>query len=480
MPYKINTLKCKLNKDLMSPSKYTDVNIPDLGYPKTEPKIVGSTYQTRLEKLFDKADTNSFNSLIIYGDREHFANLAYLTGYDPRFEESMLVMDVSTRKITLMMGHEGLGYFPVSPVKESIRSVLYPSFSLMGQDRGKTSPLDDLLEDAGVKERDKVGVIGWKYFNLSETRTPDHWLEIPSFIVDTLRTMVGHGNVVNANSLLMHQEKGLRAVNEAEQLASFEYAATITSQSIKNMIFGLKPGMTEFDAVRLMKIAGLPQSCHLMLSAGPRAFMGLASPSSRVITEGDPITVAYGVFGALNCRAGWVLEDENELPSETRDYVDKLVKPYFEAIADWYSHLGIGVSGGVLYDAIHQRLRDPFFGVHLNPGHLIHLEEWLNSPIYIGSKDKLLSGMALQVDVIPATGTPYFTTNMEDGIALADLKLREELSSSYPECWERILKRRSFMEELGFKLKPEALPFSNLSGYLPPFMLSPHKAIRLG
>ena len=31
--------------------------------------------------------------------------------------------------------------------------------------------------------------------------------------------------------------------------------------------------------------------------------------------------------------------------------------------------------------------------------------------------------MALQVDIIPATGTPWFTTNIEDGIAIADQAL---------------------------------------------------------
>ena len=31
--------------------------------------------------------------------------------------------------------------------------------------------------------------------------------------------------------------------------------------------------------------------------------------------------------------------------------------------------------------------------------------------------------MACQADVIPATGTDYFTTNIEDGIALADAEL---------------------------------------------------------
>ena len=35
--------------------------------------------------------------------------------------------------------------------------------------------------------------------------------------------------------------------------------------------------------------------------------------------------------------------------------------------------------------------------------------------------------MAFQVDIIPATGTDYFTTNIEDGIALADAALRAEL-----------------------------------------------------
>ena len=36
-------------------------------------------------------------------------------------------------------------------------------------------------------------------------------------------------------------------------------------------------------------------------------------------------------------------------------------------------------------------LRDPFFGVYLNPGHLIHRDEWMNSPIYENSKEKIFS-----------------------------------------------------------------------------------------
>jgi hypothetical protein len=82
--------------------------------------------------------------------------------------------------------------------------------------------------------------------------------------------------------------------------------------------------------------------------------------------------------------------------------------------------------------------------------------------------------MAIQVDVIPATGSVYHTINIEDGIALADETLREQIKKEFPEMWHRIEQRRSFMQEvIGIKLKPEVLPFSNIPAYLPPFILSP-------
>ena len=125
-------------------------------------------------------------------------------------------------------------------------------------------------------------------------------------------------------------------------------------------------------------------------------------------------------------------------------------------------------------------MRDPFFGIFLNPGHQLHLDEWVNSPIYAGSDIALASGMAFQVDVIPATGTDYFTTNIEDGIALADADLREALQSKYPEAWTRIDARRRFMAtQLGITLRPEVLPFSNIPAYLPPFLLQPQRAMRI-
>jgi hypothetical protein len=86
--------------------------------------------------------------------------------------------------------------------------------------------------------------------------------------------------------------------------------------------------------------------------------------------------------------------------------------------------------------------------------------------------------MAFQVDVIPATGTDYFTTNIEDGIALADAGLRQTFAAAYPDAWARIQARRAFMARaLGIELHPDVLPFSNIPAWLPPFLLGTARAM---
>jgi hypothetical protein len=465
-------------------AELAELDLPEFGLPTVEPVIPADTYRQRIAQLLTRAHRAGYDALVIYGDREHSANLAYLTGYDPRFEEALLVLKVGAQgqqKPILVVGNEGLGYTGISPIKDDLDIRLFQSFSLLGQDRSRSQPLADILEAGGVVHGARVGVAGWKYFGPQETATPDTWLEIPAYISDTLRALSGCAEfVVNAGAIFMDSSTGLRAINDVDQLAHFEFASTYTSQAVRDVVFGLRPGMSEFEAAQAMKINGLPLSCHVMLSAGPRASMGLPSPSLRRIGRGEPFTTAYGVWGALTCRAGFVVEEASELPPAIADYVDRLVAPYFSAIAAWYEHLQIGVTGGELYHVIHERIGDPFFGVGLNPGHLIHLDEWLHSPIYSGSAEPLQSGMAIQVDVIPATGSPYFTSNIEDGIALADETLRAAFADRYPEAWKRVQARRAFMENtLGIRLNPEVLPFSNIPAYLPPYLLAPRRAMRM-
>ena len=452
------------------------VSLPEFGEPTVMPRLSRSTYEARIEKLMELAGKAGFDAIVVYGDREHAANISYLSGYDPRFEEALLVA-VPGRQPSLLIGNEGWGYAELCD--GPYERVLYQTFSLPAQPRGRSNSLPDILAACGLEAGQRIGAIGWKPFGAGDAGFGEATLDLPSFVADTLRTLAGpRGAVLNAANLLMHPANGMRAINEADQLACFEFAATYTSQGLRNVLQGIEPDMTELQAARLMGINGLPQCCHPMLSAGRRAAYGLPSPSLDVMRRGDPVTMAYGIQGGLNARAGFLVESAAELPRGIADYVEKLVAPYFAGVVDWYETIGIGVAGGALWKAVHDRIGDPFFGVSLNPGHLIHIDEWMHSPIFRGSGIELKSGMALQVDVIPATGTDYFTTNIEDGIALADAALREEIAARHPQAWARIEARRAFMTDvLGIRLKPEVLPFSNIPAFLPPFGLSLNRAM---
>jgi hypothetical protein len=452
-----------------------EIELPEFGLPETEPEIPVALYHARIERARERAEATGYDALVVYGDREHFANLTYLTGYDPRFEESLLVL-VPGRKPALLVGNEGMAYSAVTSV--DVARVLYQTFSLPGQPRATSKPLRDILTDAGLREGQVVGVAGWKYFEPVEAPDPERWIDAPSFIVDTLREIGCDAR--NANRRFMDPRDGLRAINEVEQLARFEFASTHSSQYVRNVLFGIRPGLTELEAVPLMRLNGLPLSCHPVLVAGPRTAMFIPSPSTYRLREGDPIFCAAGVWGGNTARAGFLVHDERGLAEGVRDYVDRLVAPYFRAIVDWYEAAGIGVPGDELWSIIDRHLGDPFFGVGLNPGHLLHLDEWVSSPIFAGSTLELRSGMMLQVDVIPLTHSAYHMSNVEDGIALADETTRTELARRYPETWARIERRRAFMRDtLGIRLKPEVLPFSNIPAWLPPYWLSPGRAMRV-
>lgn len=453
------------------------IQLPDFGLPQRQPLISPAEYERRIELVRARARNAGLDFLLIYGDREHFANLAYLTDHDPRFEEALLVLASAGGLPILIVGNEGLTYSELIPIELERR--LYQGFSLLGQKRETNPRLEPVLRACGLQRNSRVGLVGWKYATPTESDNPEHWLDAPAFIVDTLRTLTGDPKLVtNSTALFVDPVEGLRVINSVDQLAAFEFAATHCSQMGRKIIEHLQPGLTELEAVQNAGWNGLPLSCHLMFSSGPRARLGLPSPVQRTIQQGDPFFMALGLRGSLIARGGFVIADTAELPAGSADYLDHLVKPYFATVVAWYEQVGLGVSGGELQARVDEAIAGYNFGLALNPGHLIHLDEWLHSPIYPGSEIRLRSGMLIQCDIIPVVEAKYHTTNAEDTIALADPETRAQLAQAYPEVWQRIQARRAFMQEvLGIRLKPEVLPFSNMPAVLQPFALSPNRAL---
>jgi hypothetical protein len=447
----------------------TELDWPEWGLPEERPPVTRAELEQRLEAARAAMRLLQLSHLLVYGDREHSANLLYLSGYDPRFEEALLVLGLEGSP-RLLVGNEGLGYTGISPLPLDVE--LFQPFSLIGQDRSRGRSLPEILRDTGITAGQQAGAIGWKYEPRPDGEIHRTWLEVPAYLVEASRSLGAEPQ--NATDLLMHPGYGLRARCSSHEIASLEFAATRTSESVKRLIFTLRPGQREYEAARAYEADGLPLCCHPMVSAGEKARMGLASPSDRQIERGEPITAAFGVWGSLTARAGMVAEGPDDLSPDLREFYPRFATTYYGAVAAWYEALALGRPGGDVVAVVAAATPAEIWTPALNPGHLIHTDEWVSTPFYEGSDIPLASGMALQMDIIPVSAGPFCVANAEDGVVLADEALRSELAAQHPAVWRRIQARQQFMREaLGIRLLPEVLPLGNTPGLFAPYFLNP-------
>src|ERR1700722_8459320 len=92
------------------PAALRDVVVPAFGVPLEAPRIPATTYEKRCRDAYSRAGCDW---LVVYADREHLANIAFLSGYDPRFEEALLLLGPQRRRI-LVVGNEGEAYAPLA------------------------------------------------------------------------------------------------------------------------------------------------------------------------------------------------------------------------------------------------------------------------------------------------------------------------------------------------------------------------------
>lgn len=448
----------------------TPITLPPLDAAAGErPTVPAAEYEARLHALYTAAASDW---VLVYGDREHAGNLVFLCGFDPRFEEAVLLLGPHDRRV-LLAGNEGMGYLLALTVP--VEAVLCQSFSLMGQPRDTAPRLADVLRGIGLGAGQSVGVVGWKYLEPYEDDDAALPAFVPALIVQVLRRLVGPQGVVrDVTAMLSHPLNGLAVRNSAAQIAAYAWGAERASAAVWWVVRGARPGMSEHEAAALMGYQGDPLACHTMMVSDSGPVVGLRSPTTRRMAYGDGVSTAVGLRGGLCCRAG--------ILSATPDasFVERYVLPYFAAQATWWQQVRIGLTGGDLYAAILQVLDGAAFRPALNPGHLTATEEWTHSPVRPHSIEPIVSGMMLQCDIIPTPLPDGAALNCEDTVAVADAALRAELRAGFPDLWARIEARREFMRvALGLTLPEELLPLSVAPACLPPFWLAPNLVCRV-
>lgn len=416
---------------------------------------------TELTPRLDRARALGYSHLLVYGDREHYANLLWATGFDPRFEEALLILP-ATGVPLLLVGNECEGYLRISGLYNAglLRGEVYPPFSLMDQPRGHGRSLREIFTAEGLGESPKLGVVGWKDYD-EPTQS-----DLPSYLIDLLREFAPVENATRAFTRL-------RAQASPWEIAYFEGSNVAAAEGMRRILFGLREGLTDHQLATQASYNGLPMACHWTVKTGPTR-VSLASASGNVIRRGEYFSANVSYWGSNCCRCGWLAFDSADAPA---GYVEEFAGPYVAAMAAWFERLTLGRPGGELFDLIQSMLPFDEYGIFLNPGHLIHFDEWPGSPIYAGSTEPLTSGMVVQSDIIPSSKR-FSSTRMEDSYALADANLRAALAGKYPGVWARIENRRQFMTEtLGFVLPPEVLPLGDLCGIVPPYLFEPNTLI---
>jgi hypothetical protein len=266
------------------------VPLPDFGLPAERPGLPAADCEEAVAKVYALAGTDWVG---VYGDREHFANMYFLTGFDPRFEEALLVLGPGGKRV-LFVGSEGL----VSAQRKSLDVPLvhYQPFSLMGQPLS-SPPLDGLLREFGVKEGDSFSIAGWKYFAEGEDEEWDAPAFVSQHIVRAFKRAVVTRKSLDATWTLMDPVRGIRTKNSAARIAQLEWGSSRASAAGMRMVMNAKPGRTEVEVMSHMGYAGEPFAAHPTFTASRGQLDGLKSPSGHVLEEGEGAVAGCAYWG---------------------------------------------------------------------------------------------------------------------------------------------------------------------------------------
>lgn len=446
---------------------YKKVREPDKDNSGKPVGLNDETFKERHRKILKNMKDFGISTLVVYADKEHGSNFEYLTGFIPRFEEGLHILTKDGRSY-LMLGNENFNKTKFSRIKSE--GILVPLFSLPNQPMNNFHPFKEYLDKLDIDTSEKIGLVDWKL--LTDDFDKENMISaLPHFIVQAFIELFGEDKLVNASHLYLDPGYGARAVNNANEIARYEYGASLASDSLLDAYNKLDLGVSEIEVGNELTRDGQYQSVVTIASFGDRFVNANIYPTDNKLKEGDKVSLTVGYKGGLSSRSGYAVRNSKDLEKIDPFYYDEVLVPYYRAYLYWLENLRIGKNGGEFYQEFKDFYPQESYGWELNPGHLTADEEWMSSPFYEGSDRLVKSGMIFQVDFIPIQ-PPHQGVSAESTLAIGDEELRKDIKESYPDLWTRIEKRRAYLRDtLNIDLDESLLPLCSTLGYLRPFML---------
>ena len=286
-----------------------------------------------------------FDRLVVYADREHSANLSFLTGLRPAVRGGDAGRRAGRRPAD-PRGQRVLRDGRRRAAADAPRPVpgLQPARASRATGRGRSR---EILAGEGIG----AGHAGRACSAGSRTRIRRGSRSRRSSSTSCGASWAAAARSTNANGLLIDPADGLRIINDVDQLAAFEHASCQTSDGVRRLLAGLRarddrgrggpaPALERHAAV-------VPPDADRRAAGRVRAAQPRrpADRARRAVHDGVRHLGRADLPGRLGGRGRAA-----SCPTASRDYVDRLVAPYFAAVAEWYATLHVGQTGGALQD----------------------------------------------------------------------------------------------------------------------------------
>lgn len=144
--------------------------------------------------------------------------------------------------------------------------------------------LDGLLRKAGLAPDESVGVVGWKLME-KKGQKGECEFDIPYYIMMAVKSVMnGRGSLVNAAGLFLDPDCGVRITADADEIAHYEYGASLASNCVQDAMDALAVGRSEIETANAMR------------TDGPEKFCGDSLRIWGAVCEGKSVSVGKEAF----------------------------------------------------------------------------------------------------------------------------------------------------------------------------------------
>ena len=123
-------------------ARLAEIGLPSFGEPDARARAAGRPAIPDVSTPFARGrPARRYDAVVVYADREHSAIAVVSHGFDPRFEEAILIVGPGDGEPAILVGNECWGLAGAAPLP--MRRELFQDLSLPSQPRDRSRPLAD-------------------------------------------------------------------------------------------------------------------------------------------------------------------------------------------------------------------------------------------------------------------------------------------------------------------------------------------------